>query len=80
MLGIENERFNDEFISRLPQFIASYRTESEDGFFIEANFSYGKFTQDDLSDWRNDSYYSVLELKKRATGGKFTIRTSPFHS
>ncbi|NLJ38574.1 MAG: hypothetical protein GX432_07410 [Candidatus Atribacteria bacterium] len=69
MLGIENERFNDEIISRLPQFIASYRTESENGFFIEANLSYGKFTQGDMSTWRNDAYLSA-GFEKKSYGGK----------
>lgn len=69
MLGIENERFNDEVISRLPQFIASYRTESENGFFIEANLSYGKFSQGDMSTWRNDVYLSA-GLEKKSYGGE----------
>lgn len=70
MLGIENERFNDEVISRLPQFIASYRTESENGFFIEANLSYGKFSQGDMSTWRNDVYLSA-GLEKELRGRNF---------
>ncbi|QPM67679.1 hypothetical protein [Atribacter laminatus] len=69
MLGIENERFNDEIISRLPQFIASYRTESESGFFIEANLSYGKFSQGDINTWRNDIFLSA-GLEKKSFGGE----------
>jgi len=59
MLGIENERFNNEVISRLPQFIASYRTESESGFFFETDLSTGKFSQGEVESWRNDVYLAT---------------------
>jgi len=75
MLGIENERFNnDEVISRLPQFIASYRTESKNGFFFETDLSTGKFTQGDISSWRNDAYVN-LGVEKENYGGEVFYHT-----
>jgi len=69
LLGIENEHFNDQIISRLPQFIASYRTESENGFFLETNLSTGKFIQGDVNTWRDDVYLGA-GLDQKNYGGK----------
>ena len=69
MLGIENERFNDQVINRLPQFIASYRAESDNGFFFETDLSTGKFIQQDISSWRNDVFLKA-GLKKENYGAE----------